>query len=291
MTDPIRIAGVQMAMGPDRTANLLRAISSIERAAAQGAQLIALPELFSAAYFPQLPHRPEYLDWAEPLPGPTTDALAEVAGRLHVAVIGSIYERAMAGLCYNTAVVVGPDGSLVGTSRKAHIPDSAGYAEKFYFAPGDSDYPVFEVPVGGARLTLGLATCWDQWFPEVARILALKGAELIVYPTSIGSEPATPDLETHNAWRTVMRGHAVANALYVLAVNRVGVEADITFYGGSFLADPLGAVLAESGPAETLLEGAIDLDAIARTRSVQTFFRDRRPETYGSLLGRGGRSR
>jgi N-carbamoylputrescine amidase len=289
MTDPIRLAGIQMAMGRDRAENLRRAISLVEQATSQGAQLVALPELFSAPYFPRLPHVPDYLEWAEPVPGPTTEALCELAGRLKVTLIGSVYERAMAGLTYNTAVVCGSDGSLAGKSRKAHIPDSAGYAEKFYFAPGDSDYPVFDLPVGGGRLTVGLATCWDQWFPEVARILALKGAELIVYPTAIGSEPASPELDTHDAWRTVMRGHAVANALYVLAVNRVGVEADITFYGGSFLADPLGLVLAEAGPDETLLQARLDLSAIARTRGVQTFFRDRRPETYAALLGRGGR--
>ena len=289
MTGSVRIAGIQMAMGDDRAANLRRAIAAVERTAGDGAQLIALPELFTAPYFPRQPHDPRFLDWAEVLPGPTSDALAEAAGRLKITLIGSVYERAMAGLTYNTAIVLGPDGAFVGKSRKAHIPDSAGYAEKFYFAPGDSDYPVFEVQAGESRLTVGLATCWDQWFPEVARILALKGAQLIVYPTAIGSEPSTPELDTQDPWRTVMRGHAVANALYVLAVNRVGVEEDITFYGGSFVADPFGAVVAATGPGETLVEAELDLGAIDRARSVQTFFRDRRPETYGSLLTRGGR--
>ncbi|MGH2512601.1 MAG: carbon-nitrogen hydrolase, partial [Candidatus Limnocylindrales bacterium] len=284
---PLQIAGVQLAMGPDRADNLQRALARVDEAARRGAQLVALPELFTGTYFPQVAHAAEYLAWAEPIPGPTTAALAEAARRLRITLIGSVYERSMAGLYYNSAVLLGPDGVLLGTSRKAHIPDGAGYAEKFYFAPGDSDYPVFDVAIGPARLRIGLATCWDQWFPEVARILALRGAELIVYPTAIGSELSSPDLDTHDAWRTVMRGHAIANALFVLAVNRVGREGDIAFYGGSFVADPLGSVLAETGSEESLLEAEFDLATIERVRQVQTFFRDRRPETYGPLLGRG----
>ncbi|HEU4673355.1 MAG TPA: nitrilase-related carbon-nitrogen hydrolase, partial [Candidatus Limnocylindrales bacterium] len=255
----LRVAGVQMAMGDDPAANLERAVALVREAVANGAELVVLPELFTRPYFPQHAQRPEYLAWAEPIPGPTTDALGALAGELGVAVVGSVYERAMAGLNYNTAIVFGPDGVLVGRTRKAHIPDDPGYAEKYYFAPGDSGYPVHGVRLGvgegrEAWVALGLATCWDQWFPEVARILALKGAELIVYPTAIGSEPEYPTVDTHEAWRTVMRGHAVANAAFVMAVNRVGREGEMTFYGGSFVADPMGVVIAEAGTDVGLLE-------------------------------------
>jgi N-carbamoylputrescine amidase len=293
MSEPrrdLRVAGVQMAMDEDPATNLERACARVREAASRGAQLVVLPELFTRRYFPQHHARPEYLSWAESIPGPTTEAPAALARELGVALVGSVYERAMAGLNYNTAVVFAPDGALVGRTRKAHIPDDPGYAEKYYFAPGDSGYPVHRVPLAVATageavpsLALGLATCWDQWFPEVARILALTGAELIVYPSAIGSEPEYPELDTHDAWRTVMRGHAVANATFVMAVNRVGREDGMTFYGGSFVADPMGVVIAELGADEGLLEVSLDLDAIARVREISTFFRDRRPETYRDI--------
>jgi N-carbamoylputrescine amidase len=285
----IRLAGVQMAMGEDRSENLARALSHVEKAAGHGAQLVVLPELFTGRYFPQAPARAEFFAWAEPIPGPTTEALRAAARRLGIVLVGSVYERAGAGLLFNTAVVFGPDGTLLGTSRKTHIPDGPGYTEKFYFTPGDSDYPVFGAAPGGVELELAVPTCWDQWFPETARILALRGAELIAYPTAIGSEPAYPDVDTHDAWRTVMRGHAVANAVFVLAVNRVGVEDAITFYGGSFLADPMGKVVAELGAEEGLLEAELDRDAFDLARELSPFFRDRRPETYRPLLSRDGR--
>ncbi|HYM83060.1 MAG TPA: nitrilase-related carbon-nitrogen hydrolase [Candidatus Dormibacteraeota bacterium] len=237
----LRIAGVQMSMGRDPADNLARALAHIDRAAARGADLVVLPELFSRPYFPQ--HGPDVaaLEFAEPIPGPTSDALAAAAARHGITVVGSVYERVFTGLQFNTAVVLGPDGRLIGRSRKTHIPDERGYSEKFFFTPGDSDYPVFGLADG---TSLAVATCWDQWFPELARIVALKGADVIAYPTAIGSEPDHPDMDTHDAWRTVMRGHAIANALFVVAVNRVGTEAGLRFYGGSFIADPLGVVLA-----------------------------------------------
>lgn len=285
----IRVAGVQMSMAADRETNLARALARIEEAASRGGQLVVLPELFVSPYFPQRAGDPSFLDRAEPIPGPTSDAIAAAARRLGISIVASVYERVFAGLTFNTAILVGPDGSLVGRSRKTHIPDGPGYSEKYYFAPGDSDYPVFAVD-SGARFMAGVGTCWDQWFPELARIFALKGAELIAYPTAIGSEPAFPDLDTHDAWRTVMRGHAIANALFVMAVNRVGREGELTFYGGSFVADPMGRVVAELGDEEGVLEASLDLSAIDRIRAVSTFFRDRRPETYGTLLTKGSRS-
>ncbi len=280
VTSTIQVAGVQMAMGDDPAENFVRARDHVRAAAGRGAAIVVLPELFTRPYFPQHAARPEFLAWAEPIPGPTTEALADLARELSITLVGSVYERAMAGLNYNTAVVLDPDGSLVGKTRKAHIPDDAGYAEKFYFAPGDSGYPVYPVP---GPLTLGVATCWDQWFPEVARILSLKGAELIAYPSAIGSEPGYPEMDTSDAWRTVMRGHAIANATFVMAVNRVGTEEGMTFYGRSFVADPMGAVIAEAGTEEGLLEATLDLDAIDRAREISTFFRDRRPDTYDDL--------
>ncbi len=286
----VRVAGVQMAMSDDPPANLARAERLVEEAAGHGAELVVLPELFSNPYFPQQPGNAAYLDLAEPVPGPTSAALAALARRLHVSIVASVYERVFSGLSFNTALVFGRDGTLLGRSRKTHIPDGPGYSEKYYFTPGDSDYPVFEV-AGGRPVVTAVGTCWDQWFPELARIVALKGAELIIYPTAIGSEPAFPDLDTHDAWRTVMRGHAIANALFVMAVNRVGVEGELTFYGGSFVADPMGSVLAELGPEEGLLEATIDLSAIDRIRAVSTFFRDRRPETYHDLVTRDGSRR
>ena len=281
----ISIAGIQMSMTADRDRNLSHAMAMVREAADRGAALVVLPELFTGPYFPQYHARAEYLTWAEPVPGPTTTAIGDVARERGITIIGSVYERAMAGLRYNTAVMIGPDGGLIGTSRKAHIPDDPGYAEKYYFAPGDSGYPVLDLPAGDRSLETGVATCWDQWFPEVARILALKGAELIAYPTAIGSEPGYADVETHDAWRTVMRGHAIANAVFVMAVNRVGPEDGIAFYGGSFVADPMGAVLAELGDDEGILEVMIDPGAIERAREISTFFRDRRPETYGEIVG------
>ncbi len=289
MTRRVRVAGIQLAMGEDRAANLAHALAAVEEAARRGASLVVLPELFTGRYFPQYPARAEFLGWAEPIPGPTTEALAAAAGRLGITLIGSVYERAMPGLNYNTAVVLGPDGSLDGRTRKGHIPDGPGYTEKFYFAPGDSGYPVLDLAPGGVSLPTATPTCWDQWFPEVARIAALQGAQLIVYPTAIGSEPAYPDEDTHDAWRTVMRGHAIANCVCVMAVNRCGTEDAITFYGGTFLAGPTGEVLAELGPDEGILEAEIDLDAVDRAREVSPFFRDRRIDTYGPLLARGGR--
>ena len=285
------MAGIQVAMGEDRAANLAHALAMVEEAAHRGAVLVVLPELFTGQYFPQYPARAEFLAWAEPIPGRTTAALSAAARHLGITLVGSVYERALPGLNYNTAVVVGPDGSLLGRTRKSHIPDGPGYTEKFYFAPGDSGYPVLDLAPGGVALPTATPTCWDQWFPEVARIAALQGAELIAYPTAIGSEPAYPDVDTHDAWRTVMRGHAIANCVCVLAVNRCGTEDAITFYGGTFLAGPMGEVLAELGPDEGILEAEIDLDAVDRARELSPFFRDRRTDTYGPLLSQGASRR
>lgn len=277
-----RIALIQMSCGRDMDANRTRAARLVREAAGGGADLVCLQELFAGIYFPQYVEE-QYQWWAEPIPGPTSEQLSRLAAELGIVLIGSIYESAMPGLQFNTAVVFERDGRLLGKARKAHIPEDPGYTEKYYFAPGDSDYPVFATSCG----KLAVPTCWDQWFPEVARIAALKGAEMIFYPTAIGSAPgnARPgEAQDHEAWELVMRAHAVTNGCYVAAVNRVGREDGITFWGGSFVANPAGQLLAKAGAEEQVLYADADLDRVRHYRLQAPFFRDRRPETYGALL-------
>ena len=292
----LTIAGIQHACGPDRAANEATAFAMARLARERGATLICFQELFGAIYFPQRPGASEYFGWAEPIPGPATERLGALARELGATLIGSIFERAMGGLFYDCAVVIAPDGSLAGKWRKMHIPDGSGYFEKYYFTPGDTDYPVFAIGAGadaatGDALRLAVPTCWDQWFPEVARICALRGADLICYPTAIGSEldPALAGADTEEAWRTVMRGHAIANCVYVVAVNRVGIEGEIAFYGGSFVADPTGEVVARLDDRPGILLATIDPARLEFARRLSPFWRDRRPETYGTILTKGGR--
>jgi N-carbamoylputrescine amidase len=278
----MKLALVQMTAGPDPEANRRRTAERVAEAAARGADVVALQELFSTIYFPQYMD-PAYFDLAEPIPGPTSAWLSDQSRRHGITLIGSLYERTRSGVRFNTAVVFGPDGSLLGVSRKTHIPDDPGYTEKYYFTPGDSGHPVFETPVG----TLAVPTCWDQWFPETARLVALKGARLIVYPTAIGSAPdgEPHPAQAHDAWETVMRGHAIANGVFVAAVNRVGQEGGIRFWGQSFVADPAGQVRARaSADREEVLLVAFDLDReVDEARRMAPLWRDRRPETYGGL--------
>lgn len=284
MNDTVTIGLVQMAMGDDREANVEKAFAMAREARGAGAELVVLPELFGGIYFCKYPAEAKYFEWAEPVPdGPTCSRLAELARELGAVVVGSVYERVLDGFCFNTAVIFERDGSFLGKQRKSHIPEDPGYQEKFYFAPGDSDYPVFHTSV----IDLAAPTCWDQWFPEVARIAALKGAELIVYPTCIGDEPDDPALDTSESWQLVMRGHAIANALYVAACNRVGTEDGQAFYGRSFVADPDGVKLAEADrSSETVITATLSRAALRAAREASPFFRDRRPETYGDLLRR-----
>lgn len=271
-----------MACGEDREANNGKAFHLAREASQQGAEVICLQELFSGIYFPKYVDM-KYNAWAEPIPGPTSEALSALARELDAVVVGSIFEYVMDGFYFNTAVVFERDGTLLGKSRKMHIPETGpGYLEKYYFTPGDTDYPVFHT----SAISLAAPTCWDQWYPEVARIAMLKGAELIVYPTCIGSEPAHPDVDSSEPWQLVMRGHAVANALYVAAVNRVGTEDGQVFYGRSFVADPEGRVISEGGWGEEILVATLERDRIRETRELAQFTRDRRPETYGGLLKR-----
>lgn len=279
----VRVALVQMSMSARRDENLAKADRFVGDAAADGARLVVLPELFADRYFPQRMDPGRY-SLAEPVPGGLTDAIGAIARRHGVALVGGVYERAIEGRLFNTAIAFGADGEIDATYRKVHIPHGPGYEEKFYFAPGDAGWTVVEM--SGVRT--GLAVCWDQWFPEVGRVLGLGGAHLVVFPTAIGTEPNEPGFSSRDAWRTACRAQALFNQVFVAAVNRTGVEEVLTFYGGSFVADPWGRVLVEAGEDD---EGAFvadcDLALVRRARELFQFYRDRRPETYRSIAERG----
>jgi N-carbamoylputrescine amidase len=279
---------VQMTCGPDVSANLAKAETRIREAAARGAQVICLQELFASQYFCQREDR-RYFDLAEPVPGPITARISALAAELRVVVIASVFERRAAGVYHNTAVVIDADGTLVGIYRKMHIPDDPLYYEKFYFTPGDLGFRAFDTKF--ARI--GVLICWDQWFPEAARLTALDGASLIVYPTAIGWHPAekAADGATQvDAWETVQRGHAVANGVYVAAINRVGREVldrdGLEFWGRSFVADPIGKIVARGGGDEEIVVATCTSRAIEETRRYWPFLRDRRIDAYADLSKR-----
>ena len=297
MTDPrpparYKVGLVQMAMSVDPDANLQKAAAKISEAAAAGARLVCLPELFRSQYFAQ--HEDAALfDLAEPVPGPSTETLGKVAKQAGVVVIAPVFERRAAGLYHNSAVVIDADGRVVGIYRKMHIPDDPAYYEKFYFTPGDLGFRAFDTRVG----RIGTLVCWDQWYPEGARLTALQGANVLFYPTAIGWHPkekATHGAQQLDAWRTIQRSHAIANGCYVAAVNRVGHErpADgegdgIEFWGSSFLADPFGAVVAEAPKDhEAILVGEVDLARIEEVRRGWPFLRDRRIDAYAGIGSR-----
>ncbi len=281
----IRVGVVQMRCGDDPEANLHRAIEHIGRAAADGAQIVCLQELFRSQYFCQKEDTTLF-DLAEPIPGPTTDALGHAAAAHEVAIVGSIFERRAPGLFHNTAVLIDRDGSLCGRYRKMHIPDDPLYYEKYYFTPGDLGFAAHDV--GPAKV--GAMVCWDQWFPEAARITALKGAQILCYPTAIGWHPHEKDEfgeAQHEAWQLMQRSHAVANGVFVVVANHVGKEGDIEFWGGSFVTDPFGRLLAQAGHEdEEILVVPCDLGLIDETRRNWPFLRDRRIDAYDGLLHR-----
>ncbi len=286
-----RIGLAQMRMSPDPAENLARAIGMIDAAAARGASVVCLPELFRTPYFCQTEDAGLF-DLAEPVPGPTTAAVAEAARRHGVVVVASLFERRSPGVAHNTAAVIDADGSLAGVYRKMHIPDDPGYYEKYYFTPGDLGFTAIDTRAG----RLGVLVCWDQWFPEAARLATLAGAELLLYPTAIGWHPAEKQTEgaaQRDAWRTVQRGHAIANGVYVAAVNRVGHERPargapgLEFWGGSFCCDPQGVVLAEAPEdREELLVVELDRERLEEVRRNWPFLRDRRIDAYGGLTRR-----
>lgn len=278
----VKIGLIQSKEHGSTEKNLRETTARIRTAAAGGAQIICTQELFTTPYF-CITQDPKKFDLAEPIPGPTTDHLARLAGELGVVIIASLFERRAPGVYHNTAVVLDADGSLLGRYRKMHIPQDPGFEEKFYFTPGDLGYPVWDTRFGRVSVLI----CWDQWFPEAARLAALAGAEIIFYPTAIGwlpEEKAELGQAQHTAWETVQRGHAVANGCYLAAVNRIGTEADTEFWGQSFVSDFYGQVI-ERAPVdqETILLADCDLDALEDTRRIWPFLRDRRIDSYQDL--------
>jgi N-carbamoylputrescine amidase len=286
MSQPIQVGLVQMTCSSDAAANRQKAITHIEAAAAQGAQIVCLQELFTSLYFCDIEHYDNFL-LAEAIPdGPSVQALRPVAERLGVVIIASLFEKRTAGVYHNTVAVIDADGQYLGKYRKQHIPDDPGYYEKFYFTPGDHGYQVFTTKYA----KIGVLICWDQWYPEAARITALKGAEMLFYPTAIGwHQSQTPDVndEQFQAWRTIQRSHSVANGVPVIAVNRVGNEGEMTFWGGSFITNPFGRILYEaSHDQEEVHVEAIDLSQSDYYRTHWPFLRDRRVDTYQPLTQR-----
>ncbi|MFQ5418657.1 MAG: carbon-nitrogen hydrolase [Myxococcota bacterium] len=281
----VPLALIQLACSADPEENLRAAVARIEAAAGDGARLICLPELFRSRYFCQS-EDPSNFSLAEPVPGPTTEVLAGLASALGVAIVVPLFERRAEGLYHNTAVTIDADGEIVGRYRKMHIPDDPLYHEKFYFTPGDLGFGVS--PTRFARV--GTLICWDQWFPEAARLSALSGAQVLCIPTAIGwqfDEGAEVDAAQRDAWETVQRSHAIANGVFVAAVNRVGREAGIRFWGQSFVADPFGRVLARANAEkpETLLVEC-DLAAVESVRRDWPFLRDRRIDAYADVTKR-----
>ena len=287
-----RTALIQLAFPDTGDALRQRIEARLREAAAGRADLAVLPELHQGRYFCQT-EDPAAFDVAEPLPGPTTRWLGELAAELQLVIVASLFERRAAGLYHNTAVVIDRDGTLAGRYRKMHIPDDPGYYEKYYFTPGDTGFRPIRCSLG----SLGVLVCWDQWFPEAARLMALAGAELLVYPTAIGRDPrdaAEEQARQREAWQLVQRGHAVANALPLVAVNRTGHEPDpegrtpgIDFWGSSFATGPQGELLIElPQDDEDLALVDIDLDRSERVRRIWPFFRDRRIDAYEGLLAR-----
>ena len=275
----------QMRAGPDPKETLERTIAAIRDAAARGAQIVCTEELFLGPYFCQSEDH-EYFKQAEPIPGPTTGTLAALAKELGVVIIASLFEKRAEGLYHNTAAIIDADGRYLGKYRKMHIPDDPQYYEKFYFTPGDLGFRAWDTRF--ARI--GVLVCWDQWYPEAARLTALQGAEILFYPTAIGwlpSESREMNLAQHSAWETIQRAHAIANGVFVAAVNRVGREGELTFWGQSFVADPFGRILAKaSSDQEEILLVPIDRAKIEETRQNWPFLRDRRVDAYGGLGSR-----
>ncbi len=288
---PVTVAATQFACMWELPANADRAEALVRQAAGQGAEVVLVQELFAAPYFCIEEHA-RYLELAQPMVGhPLIARFALLARELGVVLPCSYFERA-GTVFFNSVAMIDADGRVLGNYRKTHIPQNPGYEEKFYFSPGDTGYRVWEAAKG----RIGVGICWDQWFPECARAMALGGAEMLLYPTAIGSEPADPSYDSQPHWEMVMRGHAAANILPVIAANRTGREVApdgraVTFYGSSFIADQTGAVMARAQrDAQAVIMHRFDLDAIAVLRRTWGLFRDRRPETYGAVATLDGRS-
>ena len=296
MADRYRIGLVQMSCSPDPERNLEHACDMAREAAGQGAQVVCLPELFLTQYFCQREDA-SLFDLAEPIPGPTTTRLSQLARQQKIVLVASLFEKRAPGVYHNTAAVFDSDGTLMGIYRKMHIPDDPLYYEKFYFTPGDLGFKAFATGVG----KIGTLVCWDQWYPEGARLTALQGAQVLFYPTAIGWHPAEKaefGAAQHDAWRTIQRAHAISNGVYVAVVNRVGHEtgnvlgketpgAGLEFWGGSFVCDPFGQVITEaSHDREQVLVAEVDLKKMEDVRRNWPFLRDRRIDSYGQITHR-----
>lgn len=286
MSKKVNIGLVQMSCSADVEANVQKAISGIREAAQKGAQIVCLQELFTSLYFCDVEDHHNF-SLAESIPGPTTERLGQLAGELGVVIIASLFEKRAQGLYHNTTAVLDADGTYLGKYRKMHIPDDPGYYEKFYFTPGDLGYKVFDTKF--ARI--GVLICWDQWYPEAARITSLMGAEILFYPTAIGWDTNEPDAaqntEQYNAWQTIQRSHAIANGVHVVSVNRVGREADQQFWGGSFVSNPFGSLLyLAPHDQETVHVQEVDLGLSDKYRTTWPYFRDRRIDSYQPITRR-----
>ncbi len=294
MTRHLKVGLVQQTCSEDREANLASSIRGLREAQSRGAQLVLLQELHTGVYFCQTEEVRRF-DQAEPIPGPSSEQLGKIARELGIVVVASLFERRAAGVYHNTAVILDADGTIAGTYRKMHIPDDPGFYEKFYFTPGDLGFTPIQTAVG----KLGVLVCWDQWYPEAARLMALHGAELLLYPTAIGWDPRDNEAEKNrqrDAWITIQRSHAIANGLPLVVANRVGHEPDpsgtspgIQFWGTSFVAGPQGELLAEAGSDAAVLVTDVDLGRTEAVRRVWPFLRDRRIDAYNDLLKRYGK--
>ena len=283
----VKVGLVQMSCSGDAKSNMDKAIAGIKDAAAKGANIVCLQELFTSLYFCDVEDY-ENFKLAEPVPGPSTDILSAVAKEAGVVVIASLFEKRAQGLYHNTTAVLDADGSYLGKYRKMHIPDDPAYFEKFYFTPGDLGYKMFETKYG----KIGVLICWDQWYPEASRLTALMGAEILFYPTAIGwatSQDEATNTEQYNAWQTIQRSHAVANGVHVVSVNRVGFEQDgaMKFWGGSFISNPFGSLIVKAThDQEEVIVTELDLSKTDSYRTHWPFLRDRRIDSYGDIVKR-----
>lgn len=283
----VKVGLVQMSCSSKKEDNIAKAAEKIRGAASKGAQIICLQELFSSLYFCDVEDYDNFL-LAEPVPGPTTASLQKLAKELQVVIIASLFEKRAQGIYHNTTAVIDADGQYLDKYRKMHIPDDPAYFEKFYFTPGDLGYKVFKTRYA----TIGVLICWDQWYPEAARITSLMGAEILFYPTAIGwatSQDEATNTEQYNAWQTIQRGHAIANGVYVVSVNRVGLEQEgrMKFWGGSFIANPFGSVVQQaSHDKEEVIVHEIETGATDRYRTHWPFLRDRRIDSYQPITKR-----
>lgn len=276
------VALIQMSCVADPARNVQTALSHVAQAARGGAKLVCLPELFRSLYFCQ---KQDYkcFQLAEPIPGPTTQLLSAAAKKHKITLVSSLFEKRTGGLYHNTAVIFGPNGKILGTYRKMHIPDDPGFNEKFYFTPGDTGFQPIDTPVG----RLGILVCWDQWYPEAARLMALRGAQILIYPTAIGwarGEKKDVCQTQRNAWQTIQRSHAIANGLFVLSINRTGRENNLDFWGTSFVSNPMGHVVAEASTHRAeIVRASLQLSETTTTRQHWPFLRDRRVDAYTGL--------